>query len=210
MDTNLKTYIITILFGFSCVLAKAQPISLNNPSFEDRPQPGKAPYGWQSCTGEHSPPDVEPCKNFEVTEDAVDGDTYLGLVTRDDGSSEGVSQYLAIEQLQEDSTYEISMFLFCSTQKRSSTARNAAYRLPVKASFHAPTRLRIWGGHDACDYKTLLFESELISNKDWKRYIFTFQSDDDYEYISFEATFEKQFEYYNGNLMIDKVELRKK
>jgi hypothetical protein len=208
-EISKSLYIYIVCQFLTSFLAKAQEITLRNPSFEDAVGVGHVPQGWVSCTGQNSPPETEPCNVFEVTKSAAAGKTYLGLVVRYDGSSEGVSQALRGKRLQKDSIYTIVLYLYCSSEKRAMTKRRTIYIEPVKESFSSPTRLRIWGGHDECDFKELLLETPLIENRDWKDFKFRFQPKADFEFISLEAYFESNFEFYNGNLMIDDIEIWK-
>lgn len=193
---------------FVSVFSYAQEVTLINPSFEGIPRASSIPEGWKSCDdADQSPADTEPSPAFEVTKKASDGDTYLGLVTRYHGTTEGVSQELLGKILHKDTTYCMDIDMYCSNEKRAFNPRDLRYR-NTKAPYTNPTRLRIWGGNDICDPKELLYESELIENRKWKTYSFTFKPRGDYRFISLEATFDVIDEYYNGNLMIDDIELR--
>ncbi len=102
----MKSIICTFLFvGFLfSKLFSQHVIELNNPSFEDAPRKGghsTMPIkGWQDCGkinfASASSPDIHPVvpPAWEVTMKAWDGSTYLGLVTRDNGERESVSQKL--------------------------------------------------------------------------------------------------------------------
>ena len=94
-----------LLFAFGEIFAQAgQPIQLSNPSFEDFARPGQQPRGWYDCGEINYPletaPDVHPIddesgrNNFGVTKKAFDGDTYLGMVVRENDSHESVAQRL--------------------------------------------------------------------------------------------------------------------
>ena len=85
------------LFGMCTGLqAQEEPIKLTNPSFEDLPHHSKPPRGWIDCgfDGE-TPVDVQPNGTFSVTKPAAEGNTYIGMVVRDNDTWEAVSQRLS-------------------------------------------------------------------------------------------------------------------
>ena len=136
----VKLLVWLLLMG-SGMLAQAQKtIQLRNPSFEDKPAIGKAPSAWKNCgfKGE-SPPDVQPCGAFEVTTLASDGNTYLGLVTRDNDTWEKVGTKLS-RKMEAGIVYEFKIQLTRSAQYQS------ASRLTNKATnFITPSRTQnIW------------------------------------------------------------------
>jgi hypothetical protein len=91
-------------------------IYLQNPSFEDQPRPGNTPESWADCGQmQESPPDVQPYGGFNVTRPAKDGKTYIGFVTRDNKTWEGVSQRLS-SPLQQGKCYRFSLAA-CKYQK---------------------------------------------------------------------------------------------
>ena len=69
-------------------------IILQNPSFEGPAGQSRPPMGWTNCgaPGE-SPVDIQP-GSFDVNFPPYNGNTYLGMVTRDIGTYEGISQRL--------------------------------------------------------------------------------------------------------------------
>ena len=62
----------------------AQDIRLENASFEDEPQDATMPQRWHSCK-RGSTPDILP-GFWGVYLEPYDGDSYVGLITRQDGS----------------------------------------------------------------------------------------------------------------------------
>ena len=70
-----------------------QPIFLKNPSFESLVGThGFLPFGWDNL-GEkgETPPDSQP-NCFGVTQKPAHGETYLGMVVRENGTTESVGQ----------------------------------------------------------------------------------------------------------------------
>ena len=105
ISRSIIVFILVLLGSLSNHLeAQKNIINLNNPSFEDRPRIGRndrmAPDGWYDCGayGE-SAPDIQPSPNpkelfFAVTTPAQDGNTYMGMVVRQNETWEGVAQRL--------------------------------------------------------------------------------------------------------------------
>ena len=200
---------IIILFNllFIIVLCSAQQTwNFRNPSFEGIPRAGRVPKDWSNCNqnNDTSPADTEPAGQFEVTRAANDGLTYLGLITRADGSKERVGQKLNMALIA-GKTYQISMYLYCSDEKRSATNASQMQRPYVKLSFTSPTFLRCWGGFSLCDNSEVLFESPLIQHRNWGKYTFTFKPTKAYNTIMFEANHNPKNSFENGNLMIDNL-----
>jgi hypothetical protein len=89
--------VFLLLTVYSAVDAQ-EIIRLTNPSFEDTGH-SRPPTGWKDCgsfmfPGE-SPPDVQPSGSWHVYKPATDGDTYLGMVVRENDTWEAVSQALS-------------------------------------------------------------------------------------------------------------------
>lgn len=182
-------------------------IRLINPSFEGIPQEGSVNGdmidGWHDCgfLGE-STPDVHPKENstYGVTTKAADGDTYLGMVVRDNDTWERVSQQLS-SPLMAGHTYEFSILL----------ARSMVYKSPSRKkskpiNFVTPSQLRIWGGNSFCDRRELLAESGPVINSRWLKSIFKLKPMDNCDYIIFEAFYiSVDSPAYNGNILLDKA-----
>ena len=112
MRNKLKPWcfslVLALPFGMSA--QKDAPIVLTNPSFEDLPKMGETPTGWYNCgkAGE-TPPDVQP-GGWTVAKPANHGQTYLGLVVRDNETWEGVGQRLP-RPVEAGQCYEFSLDL---------------------------------------------------------------------------------------------------
>jgi outer membrane protein OmpA-like peptidoglycan-associated protein len=174
-----------------------QEIELKNPSFEDLPRPGATPMGWYDCGNiEETPPDIQPGQ-FNVTTKAKDKNSYLGLVTRDNDTWEGVAQRLSVP-MEAGQCYNFSVFLARSDRyiSISKTSR-------VEENFNRPIRLRIWGGTSYCSKKEKLAETVAVKHTNWKEYNLKFTPKAKYSYIFLEAFFEPSLVPYNGNLLID-------
>lgn len=190
-------------------LSAQDVIKLQNPSFEDMPRKGgefSSPIkGWHDCglskfPGE-SPPDIHPvpANAWEVSKDAYDGMTYLGMVTRYNDTWESLSQALSVP-IQGGSCYSFSAFVSRSEQYKSGTTRSR----DVPENFVRPSVLLIWGGNFFCDKAELLGESPSVSNTDWKMYKFTFRPQRTHKYITIEAFYKTPIlEGYNGHILLD-------
>lgn len=185
-----------------CTLAFTQeeePIVLTNPSFEDLPHHSKPPRGWIDCgfRGE-TPVDVQPSGTFSVIKPPFDGDTYLGMVVRDNDTWEAVSQRLS-RPLEAGQCYEFSIYL-----SRSELYTSTSRVTDSPANYVTPAKLRIYGGSDYCDKDYLLAETSLIINTRWLEYRFTFEPVADYTHLIFEAFYKTPTLFpYNGNILID-------
>ncbi len=190
-----------VIFTFLSFFAQAQlsVIELANPSFEDIPRHSHTPQGWINCGFEgESAPDVQPDFTFQVTKKPVEGNTYLGMVVRDNDTWESVGQLLS-KRLEKGTCYEFSIKL-----ARSLSYISVSRELDQPANYITPTKLRIWGGFGACDKRFLLGESYLVRHADWKMYEFKFEPDAAYTHIILEAFYQTPTLFpYNGNLLLD-------
>ena len=105
-------------------------IFIQNGSFEGTPKCCEPPNGWIDCgfKGE-TPPDVQPAlddKNqpfFSVTKTAFHGNTYLGMVVRENDTYERVSQRL-IKPMLKGTCYSFSIMLCRSSTYLSASNKN--------------------------------------------------------------------------------------
>ena len=197
-----------LLFSFGETLAQGEPIELNNPSFEDFARPGQQPRGWYDCGDIHypleTPPDVHPIdddsgrNNFGVTQKAIDGDTYLGLVVRENDSYESVAQRLK-KPLMPGKCYTFSIYVASSEMYKSQIRGSKEF-----VDFTTPIKLSVKGGVGFCDNAITLAESKLITHSDWKEYTFKFEPKRKVTYIVLEARYQTPtFNPPNGNILLD-------
>lgn len=185
--------IILFLFSLFPLFAIGQDLRLENASFEDEPQDATMPQRWHSCK-KGSTPDILP-GFWGVYLEPYDGETYVGLITRHDGSYEVIGQKL-VEPMKGMECYSFSMQL----------AHSKSY-----VNYNIPIRLRIYGGKDFCEKSQLLAESKAISHTDWERVKFEVFPKEDYNYIILEAYFAKGiYTPYPGNILIDDISIFKK
>lgn len=202
MEKAKLTTVAMLCLLLAGVLLNAQNgviILLRNPSFEDVISHSHTPREWIDCgfPGE-TEPDVHPSGEFGVTKLPLDGDTYLGMVARDNSTWERIGQHLSAP-MKRGTCYGFSIYLAKSPQYLSrsrTTDENINYIKNVK--------LRIYGGYHACQREQLLAESPLISSYDWQQYNFRFQPENDYTYITLEVFYQTPNLFpYNGNLLLD-------
>jgi outer membrane protein OmpA-like peptidoglycan-associated protein len=193
--------VLAMIFGLS-LKSFAQDntkILLNNPSFEDKPRHSKVPIGWTDCgfPGE-SEPDIQPSGFFSVNKPAQDGNTYMGMVVRDNDTWESVGQKLS-RKLEKGKCYEFSIFL-CRSELYVSQSRLSE----AQSNYTTPAKLRIYGGFNYCDKQFLLAESPLVVTTRWIEYKFRFEPIDNYTYLVFEAFYKTPTLFpYNGNILLD-------
>jgi hypothetical protein len=121
--------------------------------------------------------------------DANHGETYLGLITRENSTYESIGQRLKSE-LKENNCYQFSLDL----------ANGKVY-----SGYNRPIQLRIWLGKNKCVGEQLIYESGLVTNEDWQKHKIEFTVLDNYDFIILEAFHsEKEFSY-KGNILIDNV-----
>lgn len=180
-----------LIFLFGCMILFTLPlyaqIQLNNASFEEEPADATTPMGWFECT-ESTTPDILP-GFWGVYGDASEGDTYVGIITRGNGTFESIGQRVSTFFAAE-TCYEFTVDL----------ANSDTY-----VGFFNPIRLRIWISDIKCKRKQLIYESPLIDHKDWKTYPIQFTPEKSSNYIFFEAYHSYKNFSYMGNVLIDNV-----
>lgn len=195
---NSIFFSVLFLFGSSGSFGQ-EVFTLKNPSFEkDEPAAGMGATDWINMGAPNeTPPDIQPGM-FEVNLEAQDGNVYLGLVTRDNNTWEGVGQQLD-GYLQKDSSYTFSLYL-----ARSNSFISTSKVTLKEATYNAPTILKIWGVNSQTQQDELLAESEPVSHSQWTRYTFTLKPTvADFDEIDLMAYYAPGFEQKNGNLLID-------
>ncbi len=189
---------------------QGQVIHLKNPSFESFPAKGTdKPFflpGWGDCAiyyfRNETPPDIHSADTdfFEVHKAAIDGNTFVGMVTRGGNETwEMISQRLT-SPLLPDRCYMFKINLARAEQYLSKEKRDPDHFY----NFNKPVKLRIWGGTSACKKTQLLAESDPVAHTEWKEYTFRFKPKDYYPYLLLEAFYKTPVLIpYNGNILID-------
>ena len=184
-------------------------ITLSNASFEDVPRQGHPPARWYDCGfSAESPVDVHPASMspvptepyFGVDARAFDGNTYLGMVVRDNETYEAVSQRLLGGPLRAGKCYTFSIYMARETRylSQSRTVEDSL------VNYKTPAKLRIFGGMSYCNRGEVLAESSVVANEEWLQYNFRFEPKRDHNYIVLEAYYKTPVLFpYNGNLLLD-------
>lgn len=203
-------FILTILISFSIqAFSQSDTIRLVNPSFEGQPMASRTPYGWVDCgfKGE-TPPDIQPSGTFMVTRQAYSGNTYLGMVVRDNDTWERVSQRLS-SPIQAGKCYSFTIYLcrsgvYLSPDPNSSALQGRDVQQLKPKSYTQPAVLRVWGGSGYCSQRELLGETSTVENTNWQAYTLTFEPSQTHYYFELEAFYKTPTLLpYNGNLLID-------
>ncbi len=181
--------------------AQGDVIHFVNPSFEDLPKSGDAPVGWYDCgkTGE-TPPDVQP-GFYSVNKPPKHGDTYLGLVVRDNDTWEAVAQRLS-KPIAVNHCYDFTVDI-C----RSEIYVSASKTTGQQANYTRPCRLLIWGGYGFCDKKELLYQSAEVTHDRWLTTpVRLAPKNGSYTHLLFEAYYMQPTLFaYNGNILLDNL-----
>jgi len=181
MKNRIFSLIILTQFG---IQVYAQSNFLLNFSFEDELHFGISPVEWTTCE-KKSTPDVQP-GHVGVTLAASHGDTYLGLVMR--GSkhpkpkSESVQAEL-LKMLEKDKTYKFEIDLAAPGAYEERCGRKIIEYKDIP-------KLKILGVRNDCSQTDLLYETQLVENKDWLTYSFEVTPQSDYNYIKLENSFD--------------------
>jgi hypothetical protein len=195
----LRAFLFMLLL-LPVFLLLGQEITTLNPSFEGIPQHSQVPRYWTNCgPPDESPPDTQPEKTFDVSLPAYHGNTYLGLVTRDNDTWEAVTAYLTAP-LEVDACYGFSIAIACSPSYFSVSRATGQF-----VNYTAPTRLRIWGSNGNCQQEELLGESTVVMHKDWETQTFVIKPlNNSYTSIILEAYYiGKVRKPTNGHLLLD-------
>ena len=180
------TQITVLLIAFVPILGIGQ-ISVINSSFEGEREDATIPQGWLSCK-EGTTPDICPGP-WGVYNDPSDGESYIGLITRRDGTWESLGQRLSYVMKKGD-CYQFSIDL----------ARSDTY-----AGYSAPLKLRIWFGRKLGEREQLAFESPRIEHLEWKKYQVELTPEKDFRYIIIEAHHKDGRFSYDGNILVDNL-----
>lgn len=183
------TFLIsTLLLSLVCLAqTPAKAIYWQNPSFEGEPQDATVPIGWVACEA-LTTPDILPGV-WGVYLEASDGETYTGLITRNNNTWESITQRLS-KKINTKECYSFNVDL----------ARAATY-----SGYNGALKLRVWGSTNKCTKDQLLYESPLIKHTFWKQYKCNFTAEQPIRYIIIEAFYEESGFSYEGNILIDNL-----
>lgn len=176
--------IFFLIFLLACTFCNAQ-ITVTNPSFEDEPSDATTPQGWTPCDL-RTTPDILP-GFWGVYNEPNHGETYVGIITRENGTFESFGQRLS-STLKAKSCYYSEIDLAHSI---------------IYSGYNRPIKLRIYLGKTNCSKDQIIFESPFIDHMNWKTYKFKFYPEEDYDYIILEAFYQEGVFSHKGNILID-------
>ncbi len=199
--------VLLLLFSTTYLWSQEQVIEINNPSFEDRPhRGGGSPLdqinGWYDCGllqfRHETPPDIHPINAWQVTKTASDGNTYLGMVVRDNDTWESVAQRLP-SSIESGKCYTFSIEL-----SRSDFYISGSRKTRSLENYTQPAVLRIWGGAGICGKQELLGESVTVTNDEWRTFEFKFEPKRTINYFTLESFYKTPSLFpYNGHILLD-------
>lgn len=215
MKLTFSITTLLLLFVQSLSVGQADTIKLRKPSFEQPPQAGRSAdlgiaatniVGWSDCGRiyhpKESPPDIHPINFWGNTKQAYDGNTYLGMVTRDNESWESVSQRMSSEMIAGE-CYSFTVYLSKSERYLSLSRMRADDK---EVNYTRPIVLRIWGGSNYCGTQQLIGETSAVDHSQWKSYVFKFKPTANVSHITFEAFYKTPVTIpYNGHILIDNM-----
>ncbi len=202
---NFFLLLLLVIIGFSATAQDS--IRIKNGSFEINKSEWEKTHeidDWTNCGlvkfPNHSPADILPNGMWEVTQEAFDGETYLGIVVRDDETWESIGQKLE-QQINKSKCYRFCLYLSQSSNYKSYTVN--AGRV---VNFVKPICLKIWMGHENCETKELIYKSVPIDHEEWKEYQVEFTATDDYDFIMLEAYYNTPVaKAYCGHVLVDRI-----
>jgi len=187
---------ILLIFCLSAFYGNAQEkiIKLQNASFEGEPQDATTPVGWHPCEI-GATPDILP-GIWGVTNETSDGETYVGLITRPNGTFEGIGQRLT-ESLEPGECYSFSI----------DVAHSKTY-----TGYDKSIKLRVWGGTTKCEKDLLIGKTDFIDGEEWETADFKIypKAGAPINYLIFEAYYTDEEFSRKGNILLDNISVIKK
>ncbi|MBT8231564.1 MAG: hypothetical protein HKO66_01430, partial [Saprospiraceae bacterium] len=118
-----------------------------------------------------------------------DGDSYVGLITRGDGSFESIGQRLS-HPLSNEHCYQFSIDLSFSDNY---------------SGYNNPLFLKIWISNKRGHRQQLIYKSPKIDHLEWKTYNVEFIPAEISQYIIIEAFISDERIPYKGNILLDNM-----
>ncbi|MBK8698958.1 MAG: OmpA family protein [Saprospiraceae bacterium] len=200
--------VIAVLLVSVNLLQGQTKIAIANKSFEDIPRMGggmNLPIaGWYDCGAMRFPgesaPDIHPGNFWNNTTLPSQGNTYLGMVVRDNESWEGIAQRL-VAPMKAGKCYKFTIDL-----AKSSTYLSLSQVTKKSTNYVTPAVFRIWGGNGMCGEKELLGESAAVNHTDWRTYQFKVKPTSEHKYVLIEAFYKTpNFLPYCGHILVDNL-----
>lgn len=180
--------LLTLLIGIMLISIENQcQISVSNPSFEDEPADATTPQGWHPCDN-MTTPDIFP-GFWGVYNEPSHGNTYVGVITRENGTYEQFGQRLSAK-LKKGQCYRTSIDLAHSI---------------IYSGYNKPIQVRIFIGSTKCDKNQLIFESPVVKSMKWSTHEIQFVPNATYEYIIIQAHYSDEPFNHKGNILLDNL-----
>ncbi len=129
---------------------------------------------------------------------AFGGKTYLGMVVRDNGTNESISQQLS-GTIKSGKCYRLKLVL-----SRSDVFQSSTFDYRGTADYKVPAVLRVYGGTSSCDKLELLAASTPVDHFKWKKYELILKPRSNYTHIVLAAEYEDNNKwFYNGHILVD-------
>lgn len=163
-----------------------QVIPVRNGSFEAPHGSEFRMPGWTKW-GQGATPDIQPGQ-WSVRQPPARGTSFVGLITREDGSAEGVQQKLG-SGLKAGRCYYFTVAL----------ARDTSY-----SGFHFPLSLRVRGKKGAKGKVFDLAMTPMVRATTWSYFTIEFTPVSDTDYLILEASWAPGVSRrYRGNILVD-------
>ncbi len=203
---------MTELSGFTCEKDSTAKY-LNNPSFEGLPTAKKSketknnpPKHWIDCGASQfenkSPPDLfsKSERSTTITATPSDGQTFLGMVARDDGSYEALSQKLWSPLLAGN------CYSFTIDVMRSDNYKSRCLCCPhANLNFNNLIQLRVFISNDVCGHDKQVLVTKPILYNEWQTIPIHFKCTKDANFITIEAFHVNPSAPLNGNILLDNI-----
>ncbi|MCB0640825.1 MAG: hypothetical protein KDC44_04260 [Phaeodactylibacter sp.] len=179
-------------------------IPLTNGSFEKAvPVTGMLPMGWVNCgPAKETPPDVvqHQVENvFKVLHTAAEGQHFVSMVVRSNGTAECIQQTLD-SPLLPGTSYEMTLQLALARRFDAIERRSMQ-----EVSFAHPVMLEVYG-LDTKNERILLDDIPPVNHEDWQSYTLQFCPAAPVSALIFSPFYHPDSLYeYNGHILIDNL-----
>ena len=195
-------------------LSSQDAFEIRNPSFEGKQARGtvlrsefesniQSWYDTQIQDKKQSAPDIHAHAEphiWEVTAAPSDGNTFLGMVARNDGSYEMIAQELTVPVSQ------MKCYSFSIDLMKSQTLKSGLNHVVETKNFTSDLKLLILGGNDGFVPDEVLHTSESVGHHDWKTYHISFRPTQQYKNLFLQVRCaDSSFDDCLGNLLLDNI-----
>jgi len=165
---------------------------------------------WYDCGAEEFPQETPPeIRNAEsgmwgFSSKATEGNNYILMVTRRNGSKESISQRLNT-RLKKNSCYEFYLDLKTAESFWSGSRDHMGDVDDLQLSYTDEACLHISLSNYLCNENQVIFESEPVENINWKSNKVLFKAEENFKFIKFSADQCGYNDIGNGNLLLDNI-----